>query len=65
MEENNISQQFSDGDGLDQEDIKMLQLALVRLKENSDELVEDVHWAYYSSDVLLHNNIKISYPPHS
>ena len=42
----------------------MLQLALVRPKENSDELVEDVQWAYYPCDILLHN-IKISYPPHS
>ena len=47
------------GDGRDNEDVKMLQLALVRLKQNGDDLVEDVYWAHHPSDILLHNNIKI------
>ena len=55
-EENEILHQFSHGDGPDREDVKMLQLALMRLKQDGDELVQDVHWAHYPSDILLHNN---------
>ena len=37
-EENKIMNQFRNGDGLDKEDIKMLEIALKRLKENGDHL---------------------------
>ena len=47
------------GDGPDQLDMKMFQLALMRLKQDGDKLVQDVHWTHYPSDNLLHNNIEI------
>ena len=31
----------------------MFKLALKRLKEEKDELVSDVPWAYYPSDILF------------
>ena len=39
--------------GLDEEDFEMFGLALKRLKEDKDELVDGVPWAYYPSDILL------------
>ena len=39
--------------GLDKEDVEMFKLALKRLKEENDELVSDVPWAYYPSDILF------------
>ena len=50
---------FCNGDGSDK-DVKMLEIAFKRLKENRDHLVKDVHWAY-SSDILSHINNYISY----
>ena len=59
-EEKKIMNQFRNGDGLD-EDVKMLEIACKRLKENRDHLVKDVHWAHYPSDILSHINNYISY----
>ena len=42
-EETKILHQFCHGDGPDQEDIKMFQLALMMLKKNGEDLVKDVH----------------------
>jgi len=39
--------------GPDEEDIEMFKLATKRLKEEKDELVDGVPWAYYPSDILL------------
>ena len=52
-EEDKILHQFSRAYGPDTEDVEMLKLALKRLKEEKDELVNDVPWAYYPSDILL------------
>ena len=52
MKEKEILDKFRHGDGPDDEDIKMLKLALQRLHEEEDELVKNVHWAYYPSDIL-------------
>ena len=60
-EEKKIMNQFRNGDGLDKEDMKMLGIAFKRLKENRDDLVKDVHWAHYPSDILSHINNYISY----
>ena len=49
------------GDGLDIEDVKMLGIACKRLKESRDQLVKDVHWAYYPIDILAYINTYISY----
>ena len=45
--------QCHDGDGVDKEDLKMLGIAFKRLKENRDDMVKDVHWAYYPTDILV------------
>ena len=39
--------------GLDKEDVEMFKLALKKMKQEKDELVSDVPWAYYPSDILL------------
>ena len=52
-EEDKIPHQFSRDYGPDMEDIEMFKLALMGLKEEKDELVSDVSWAYYPSDILL------------
>ena len=52
MKEKEILDKFRHGDGPDDEDIKMFKLALQRLHEEEDELVKNVHWAYYPSDIL-------------
>ena len=33
--------------------MEMFKLALKKLKEENDELVSDVPWAYYPSDILF------------
>ena len=52
MKEKEILDKFRHGDGPDNEDIKMFKLALQRLHEEEDELVKNVHWAHYPSDIL-------------
>ena len=52
-EEEKIMQKCRNGDGVDIEDVKMLGLAYKRLKESRDQLVKDVHWAYYPTDILV------------
>ena len=52
-EEDRILQQIRLGYGPDKEDVEMFKLALKRLKEEKDELVSDVSWAYYPSDILF------------
>ena len=59
-EESRILVQFCHGNGPNQEDVKMFKLVFMRLKMNREKLVEDVHWAYYPSDILLHNNVIIA-----
>ena len=41
------------GDGPDEEDVEMLKLAFKKLKEEKDEVVDGISWAYYPSDILL------------
>ena len=50
-EESRILCNFRDY-GPDEEDFEMFGLALKRLKEDKDELVDGVPWAYYPSDIL-------------
>ena len=38
--------------GPDQEEVKMFKLALKKMKEANDELVSDVSWSFYPSDIL-------------
>ena len=38
--------------GPDQEEVKMFKLALRRMKEAEDDLVGDVPWSFYPSDIL-------------
>ena len=54
-------QQCRNGDGMDREDIKMLGIACKRLKESRDQLVKDVHWAYYPTNILVFINTYNSY----
>ena len=54
-------QQCRNGDGLDREDIKMLGITCKKLKESRDQLVKDVHWAYYPTNILVFINAYISY----
>ena len=51
-EESRILVQFRHGNGPDQEDVKMFKLAFMRSKMNGEQLVEDVHWVHYPSDIL-------------
>ena len=41
------------GDGPDEEDVKMFKRAFKKLKEEKDEVVDGISWAYYPSDILL------------
>ena len=50
--EDKILHQFRHGYGPDKEDVEMFKLAIKRLKEEKDDLVSDVPWAYYPSDIL-------------
>ena len=50
--EDEILHQFHDNYGPDKEDVEMLKQALKRLKEQKNELVDGVPWAYYPSDIL-------------
>jgi len=38
--------------GPDQEEVEMFKLALKKMKEAGDELVGDVPWSFYPSDIL-------------
>ena len=51
-EEEKLVHQFRTGYGPDKEEVEMFKLALKRLKREKDELVSDVPWAYYPSDIL-------------
>ena len=51
-EEEKLVRQFRNGYGPDKEEVEMFKLALQRLKRDKDELVSDVPWAYYPSDIL-------------
>ena len=59
-EESRILVKFCEGEGPDKEDVKMFGRAFLKLKRNRDQIVEDVHWAYYPSDILLYNNVIIA-----
>ena len=52
-EEKKILDQFYCDYGPDKEDVEMFKLAMKRLKEEKDELVSDVHWTDYPSDILF------------
>lgn len=51
-EEDKLVNQFRHGYGPDKEEVEMFKLALKRLKGEKDDLVSDVPWAYYPSDIL-------------
>ena len=51
-EEDKLLNQFRHGYGPDKEEVEMFKLALKRLKGEKDDLVSDVPWAYYPSDIL-------------
>ena len=51
-EEDKLVNQFHHGYGPDKEEVEMFKLALKRLKGEKDDLVNDVPWAYYPSDIL-------------
>ena len=53
LEENRIMRGIFSGDGPDEEDLEMLKLAFKKLKEEKDEVVDGISWAYYPSDILL------------
>ena len=55
-EEDKMLHQFSRDYSPDMEDVEMFKLALKRPKEEKDELVSDVPWAYYPSHILLYYN---------
>ena len=60
--------------GLDKEDVLMMKLAFVRLRDVGDEMVEGMHWAYYPNNILsrkrererererLHQELKLIFP---
>jgi len=50
-EEQNLRTYLEDC-GPDQEEVKMFKLALKRMKEANNDLVSDVPWAFYPSDIL-------------
>ena len=52
-------QKCHNGDGLDIEDVKMLGIACKRLKKSGDQLVKDVQWVYYPTDILAYINTYI------
>ena len=52
--ERKILDKFRNGYGPDAEEIEMFKQALIRLKEEEPELVKDVHWGHYPTDILLH-----------
>ena len=39
--------------GLDSEDVQMFKLAMARLKEEGDTLVDDIPWSHYPHNILL------------
>ena len=49
--EEELLRSFLDGVGPDQEDVKMLRLALAELQRLGDALVADVVWSHYPSDI--------------
>lgn len=51
-EDEKILYEFQHGYGPDTEDVDMFKLALSKLKGEKDELVNDVPWAFYPSDIL-------------
>ena len=53
LDEDIIMREVFNGDGPDREDVDMFKLALQKLKNEKDELVDGIHWAYYPSDILL------------
>ena len=53
LEENCIMGGIFSGDGPDEEDVEMLKLGFKKLKEEKDEVVDGISWAYYPSDILL------------
>ena len=53
IKENCIMRGIFSGDGPDEEDLEMLKLAFKKLKEEKDEVVDGISWAYYPSDILL------------
>ena len=59
--EEKILDNFYNGYGPNAEDVMMFKQALIRLKEEELELVNDFHWANYVSDTVLHKNIVITY----
>ena len=52
LEENLIMRGIFSGDGPDEEDLEMLKLAFKKLKEEKNEVVDGISWAYYPSDIL-------------
>ena len=38
--------------GLDKEDVLMMKLAFVKLRDSNDDMVEGMHWAYYPHNIL-------------
>ena len=42
--------------GLDKEDVLMMKLAFVKLRDGDDEMVEGMHWAYYPHDILYYSD---------